>query len=297
LSPLPFIPPAVSIAAATAKALTGDTSPLVSQLPILVPGGVELARLSTAYAPDVAKALGRNFADYKATLPDGRIPILDGDGNLRALARPMQLYMQAFGIPPGGPGGLQKEQELSKYLLSQREKIVNMRREFVNAIVQNDVRRATQINDQYKAQYPGTGEIKIGANDVKAVQLRLMVPRLERILETAPAQVRPQLAQAIQAALGSEAESLLGVDPGLLAVPGSTIRSREVFRQQPPRNIVEELAQKQFDKKLGASPRPTAAQLRRARRRSINRQTRLPQPTSPFSTGLTGRRSLDLTPF
>lgn len=281
LSPLPFVPPAISLAAGAAQAaISGDVSPLVSQLPILVPGGVQLARMTTAYAPGVAQVIGRDFADYDNPQPDGRIPVFNRNGNLRAFATPMQLHMQALGIPPGGAGALQDERDMVKFLLTQRDRIVAYRREYLDALDSNDVRAAMDVNEDYERAYPGLGPIQWRERDLRAVRLRKMIPRLERILENLPADVRPLFGELIQTALAEEAEGLLGVDPFLLTVPDTTIRDRDEFRNVPATNVVERLQQQR-----------ERALLVPASQRRFRRQRQAPtRARDPMSSALGGRQ-------
>ena len=288
LEELPFIPPIVSLAlAATKGATTGDFDELVRQIPILVPGGVQMARMSTAYAPGVAEAIGRSFADYDQQLQDGRIPIYTSNGNFKEFVTPLQLHMQALGLPPGGPGSIQKERELQQFLLGNRDRIREFRRQFVEAIDRNDVRSAEGINKAYQKAYPGFGKIQIKPTDIKAIRLRKMIPRLERVLETIPAELRPLFGEVITKVLAEQAEQLLGVDPALLQIPGFTIRQREVYRDLPPGGVIEQLHQQAIRRRqvLGVGRRSGRAT--QGRSRTLTREAFSPRTSS----------ALDLTPF
>jgi len=255
--PFPFVPPAVSLAAATAKGLfTGDFTDLLRQAPILVPGGVQAARMSVAYAPGVAEVLGRQHADYKRRLPDGRIPIYSSSGSLVEYLSPLQLHMKALGIPPGGPGGGQREAEFTKFLLGNRPRILALYNEFYTALDNNDVRRSMAVNDEYMKLYPGMGPMKATKQGLRAIQLKREVTRLERVLETLPADVRPMFGQLVQTVLAQEAEGMLGVDPGLLAQRGSTIGKREAERAKPPPVGVLDFLSQRDRQRRGVSPPP-----------------------------------------
>ncbi len=248
LYPLPYLPPAFSIGAGAVKAaFTGETEELVRQLPILVPGGVQLARMSTSMAPSLARLLGRNYADYEGKLPDGRIPVYTASGRLRAYLSPLQLHMHALGVPPGGSGRLQDERELERFLTGNRDRIRMMRAEFVDALEDNDIRKATEINRQYEEAYPGFGRLQIRPQDLRAVHLRKMVPRLERVLESLPADMRPEFAQLIRMTLLEQGESLLGVDPMLLQGVRTT-RQRDFYRKPRAGGVVEAMYQRQIDR-------------------------------------------------
>lgn len=242
--PAPFVPPALSLVGGAVQAvMEGEIRPLGRQLPLLVPGGLAAARAATAYAPGMAEAIGRQYADYDQRTEDGRVPVYSSNGKLRAYLTPMQLHMQALGFPPGGAGALQKEQEMQQFLMAQRKRILGARNEFLTALVNNDSRRAQAIKEEYERTYPGM-TIQVRPQDLRAVHLRMMVPRLERTLESLPRDVRPIFAEFIQMALLQESENLMGVDPSLLSAPGGTILSRDVYREKPPSNVLEEMYQR-----------------------------------------------------
>lgn len=256
LGELPFVPPVVSLGAgAVGDLMSGEFRHTRRSLPILVPGGLAAARLAPILGEGVAEPLGRGYADYSAQLGDGRIPTYTSKGQLRGYYTPTQVWMEALGIPPGGPEGGRKEQELNRYLLAQRDRIRGYRKEFLEAIADNDTNRAREIQEEYEQVYPGLGGLQAKPNDLRAIHLRRMVPRLERVLESLPADVRPMFAQVIQATLLEQAESLIGVDPYLLQA-SPTIRSREPWRPAPPGDVIESLYRRQIDNRQMVSRGP-----------------------------------------
>lgn len=67
--------------------------------------------------------------------------------------------------------------------------------------------------------------------DVRAMQLRRDVPRIEKILATLPKEMRSQFALMLQMAVFSEGSNFLGVDPHLLSqgTPNSRMSQRQGF--------------------------------------------------------------------
>lgn len=250
-APAPFVPPALSIAGGIGlDILKGETTNIRRSIPLLIPGGLGLSRVASMFAPSVSEFIGREFADYDNPTEDGRIPVFTNKGQLKGYRTPMQMWAQTLLV--GGDPGQRKEKDLQRFLVSQRDRIRAMRRKFLDALSRNDIATAQGIREQYDVLYPGMGGLRVKETDARAVQLRQMVPRLERFLETLPKETRSQFGQIVAAALAEEAETLLGVDPALLSsVP--TSRARDAHRNPPPRNIMEELAQRQAD--LGLSRR------------------------------------------
>jgi hypothetical protein len=228
--------------------MKGEMEQTPFSAPLLVPGGLAMARFSTMMAPDAAAVLNRNYADYENTTEDGRIPIRTPDGGVRAYVTPWELFSQTLGIGGGDPG-LRQESELQRYLLAQRDQIRGRKRDFLDAIARNDTRKAVGINEAFKEDYPMyRNGIQTKPQDLRAVHMRQAVPRLERILETMPQEIRPQFAEMIQTILAEETEGLMGVDPLLLQHLPS-VSSRDPWRRPKPKTILEALYQLQVQRR------------------------------------------------
>lgn len=230
--PIPF-PPAVS----TPLGLVGDIleggefKRTRQAMPLAVPGGVALARAATrlpVVGEKVAKRLGRSYADYKHVTPDGRVPIFTSQGALKGFRSPLGLFADAIGwrTLTGRP-----ESDLMKYLVSQRDRLRDFHRRAVEAVANNNMSDLIRIKEEYRKVYPELGELKFRKQDIRAVHLRHDVSRVERLLETMPAESRALFGPMIGVALGEQAEQFLGVDPAFLG--GGTILSRRIHRQRP----------------------------------------------------------------
>lgn len=235
--PFPFMPPALAVpGAVVADVLTGggdegDFARTRRAASSLVPGGVALSRLSTIMAPQLAEALGREYVDWDAAMPDGTLPIFSPSGSLKGYKRPMRIVADALGWKTltGDPEG-----ELSSFLVKNRDRIRGYRRDYIEAIARNQPDRAMAINEEYKKAYPQLGDIAIKKTDIQAVHLRHDMSRIERILQTMPPDSRTLFGQMITVGLGDSAETFLGVDPALFSGEGTrTAAQRDQYRRRP----------------------------------------------------------------
>lgn len=179
--PFPLVPPAVGVAGSIVQAaFAGETAPLESAAALLVPGGVAGRR--------AIKTLSKKYADYNNRTPDGRIPLYNKDRALIGTFSPMELTLKALGIPTTTAAG---EQGAAKWLLSQRDKIREYRREYLQALTENDLPRAEAINRDFQKDYPELGPMQVKKSDIRAIHNRREISRLNRILRGFPKQYRP----------------------------------------------------------------------------------------------------------
>ncbi|MEE8442713.1 MAG: hypothetical protein V3S37_03100 [Dehalococcoidia bacterium] len=214
----PLVPPAFQLGGSALQSLlTGDIEPLQKTLPLLVPGGVPAARAAGLVpglaGPEVGKALGRYYADYEQRTPDGRIAVFSRDGNLVGYETTMQLITRGLGLPGAG-GELRNEARAIPWILKNRDRIREARRDYLEAMFQSDYNRMTGIREDFERAYGIPLMLK--QSHIEAMQMRRMVPRLERILNTLPPEMRPQFAQLIQTSILGRGSQFLGIDPQLL---------------------------------------------------------------------------------
>ncbi len=235
--PFPFVPPILALPGAVAADMfsgggeKGDWSRTKRALPLLVPGGVALARASTVLSPELAKRLGREYADYDHPMPDGTIPVYSADGGLKGFKSTARLIADAVGWKTlaGDP-----EAELVEYLIKQRDKIRDYRRAYLERLAANDMAGARALNEEYKRNFPNTGDIAVKPSDIEAIHARHDITRIERVLQTLPPEVRPMFGQMIAVAMGETAQQFLGVDPALFSNPATpTVKKRDPFRSRP----------------------------------------------------------------
>jgi hypothetical protein len=214
--PLPLVPPVFSLVGSGAMALSeGSTEPLKRTLPLLVPGGVALSRARRSLSPE--------YVNYQQQGPDGRFPVFTDRGTLKGYYSPVQLAAKAMGL---GTIDETKERELMGYLIKQRDILRTYRKDYLEAIYDNDTAKAAEIQEEFQSKYPELGKIYVQKKDLKTIELRKRITRLEKLLDTIPPEYREEYGQLVGYTLAEEAQELLGVDPILLGTAGMTSRTR-----------------------------------------------------------------------
>ncbi|MHC4867825.1 MAG: hypothetical protein ACYTEX_27455, partial [Planctomycetota bacterium] len=179
--PFPFIPPAVGIIGETAKAaLTGEPRQLRNVAAMLVPGGVALRRAHRGLSP--------RFADYKNPTQDGRVPLYNEDKSLIGTLSPMELTLRALGLRPTS---VSAEVGAAQWLLSQRDRVRQYRRDYTQALFENDPRKADAVNQEFQKAYPELGPIQLKKSDLRALENRRELSRLHRISKGVSRGYRP----------------------------------------------------------------------------------------------------------
>jgi len=205
--PFPLVPPAVSIGGEIVRAVaTGDYKGVPGKVgAMLVPGGLASRRMWRTWAP--------KYADWKTRTPDGRVPVYNDKGMLINSQTPFQLFMRGLGIRPSGP---QAEQDLVRYLLSQRDEIRQRRRDYLEALMDNDLEKARKVNESFEKKYPGLGPIKVKKSDIRAVRNRKTISRLDRILKGFPKEYRPLFQAMIEQSQLTELAQTINQSPDSL---------------------------------------------------------------------------------
>lgn len=179
--PAPLVPPLVSVAGGVGQAvLSGEYGRLPRDLAVMVPGGLAASRLIRTYSPTRA-----DYSQYRQT---GKIPLYDDRGFLTTTYTPMQLFMKSIGVRTTDQVA---EQELTRYLLSQKEQLRSYRRDYLNALGANNLEKAEAIQRDYEKRYPGFGPLRIKKSDIRAVERRLTRTRLQRVVEGLPKETQP----------------------------------------------------------------------------------------------------------
>ena len=185
--PFPLVPPAIGVIGTAAKALlTGETRDLGAAAALLIPGGIGARK---AY-----RALHPKYADYKNKTPDGRIPIYNNKQALIGVVTPLQLTLKALGLRSSG---IAAEQGAAQWLLAQREKIRAYRRDYLQALMENDNHKAATVQQEWKKAYPELGPLQVKKSDIRALENRRQISRLHRIEKGLPAAYRPLFSQIL----------------------------------------------------------------------------------------------------
>ncbi len=197
--PFPLVPPIFSVAGEGVKALlTGAPERLGSTASMLIPGGIAGRK--------VYRTLSPRFADYKNRTPDGRIPVYNDKHALIGSYTPMQLTLRALGLKPSD---MAAEQGAAKWLLSQRERLRAYRRDWLQALTENDNRKADQVNRAFQKAYPELGPLQVKKSDIRAIENRRQISRVHRIEKGIPSAYRPIFSQLLgEASLGRVTEDI-----------------------------------------------------------------------------------------
>lgn len=185
--PFPLVPPLASVLGTATKALlTGEAKNLEAAASLMVPGGVAARKAYQTLAP--------KYADYQNKTPEGRIPIYNRDHALVGTMSPMQLTLRSLGLKSVSIAG---EQAAAKWLLSQRDKIRTYRRDYLQALMENDNRKANAVQKAFQKAYPELGHIKVKKSDITAMENRREITRLNRIEKGLPSAYRPLFNQIL----------------------------------------------------------------------------------------------------
>jgi len=185
--PFPLVPPLASVAGEAAKALlTGKAKNLEAAASLMIPGGVSLRKGYRTLAP--------KYADYQNKTPEGRIPIYNDNHALIGTMSPWQLTLRALGLKPVG---IAAEQGAAQWVMAQREQIRAYRRDYLQALLENDNRKASEVQRTFQKDYPELGPLKVKKSDIKAVENRRNISRLHRIEKGIPSAYRPLFGQVL----------------------------------------------------------------------------------------------------
>jgi len=179
--PMPLVPPVAGIAGSLAHAAwTGETEKLPQQLAVAVPGGLAAHR---AY-----KYLSPYRADYSEVQRSGKVALYDRKQKLIGRYSPLQLFARSMGLRTIDQS---TESQLGEYLLKQGDILHDYRRQYIAAMVENDMEKAGNVQAEYQRRYPQLGPLQIKKSDIKAVEKAREMTRLQRILNTMGADYKP----------------------------------------------------------------------------------------------------------
>jgi hypothetical protein len=266
LAPIPVVPPFFQILGATGIGLgSGDFSELARSTPLLIPGGTSMFRVM-GLVPGVpgdagrvaAKAFERTYADYSQPAPDGRIALFSGRGTLKGFYRPWEIVKYGLGVKGGD---IEKESLLLETLVKNRDQIREARQTYMDARFRNNAAEANQIMEGFKQRFGFN--LPVTEKDMKAMQLRRQMTRLEQVVRTMPpGPARDQIVQLIAATLGTQGQQVLGIDPSILGQPSKV---RQAAR-------TANIGRPSFNARTGLSPLDTINPQTIGRQRGVNQQ-------------------------
>ena len=208
-APFPFVPPAVDIVGSGIQALTSDDERkkkgFIRSLAPLAPGGVALSRAYRTLAP--------RYADYSELNQTGKVSTYDDEGNKISRLSYVQLMAKAAGIKTWSN---QQEVEVSKFLLSQRDQMRELRNQYLQAMASNDYDQAKSIQAEWERKWPGMGGLQVKASDIRRLHERQEMTRIERVLKQFNEQQRQFLEPIVGMARAQTDISTLVNSPELL---------------------------------------------------------------------------------
>jgi hypothetical protein len=212
LAPLPIVPPAATVVGGFLSAAgSGDWDQFSRNMPLLVPGGVAAARalglvpqFNEGVGQPAARWLNRKYADYNARDPlTGRIPVYTGKGSLVGYYKPWELVRHALGIKGGA---IDQEAERANRLRLDSDAIKETRRLYLDALFANDATKASNIEAEHQRRFGHP--IALTTDQLKQMQRRRKMTRIEKQLSALPREVRPAYeATAFQGPVGRAVRS------------------------------------------------------------------------------------------
>ena len=148
-----YVPPVIDIGWDAARYLaTGDNEILKDFAPRVIPGGVAIARaLGAAPESDTMKALGlqKTYADWSKS-DSGMVPMYGSDGRYMGQYPTSDVVLRAFGADMGR---FNNPQELSQFLMKNRDGMRDMRRQFISATLGNNMSAAQQVKVAFEKRF------------------------------------------------------------------------------------------------------------------------------------------------
>jgi len=188
------IPPAGDILMDAAEALTqDDVSILGTMLPRFVPGGIGISRLLNV-APRITNPSGylgglqRESADWSKMNAQGQIPIYRADGSLLEYRSGIKSVLGSLGF---NSYMFKNDKELNRFLVKNRQAVVDERRKYLDAMLGNDMAKAAKVKQNFEKRFKFPLSVSKMQVD-KAIELR-EVPLKERMYKRMTPDMRPQV--------------------------------------------------------------------------------------------------------
>ena len=187
------IPPILDIAYEATQALAEeDKSVLGAVLPRVVPGGIAFQR-ALNLAPRLGETTGpiggmqRQFTNFDQMDAEGNVPTYREDGTVLQYEPAVKRILSSIGL---GPYMNKDNQELHKFMVSNREQFNGMKADYINAMLNNNQQRANVVAQQFEKKFGLPLSVTQQQID-RAIQVR-EVPLRERMFERINPQVREQ---------------------------------------------------------------------------------------------------------
>ena len=164
----------------------------------VLPAGVQLQKTFGAMpaVPGVGGPFGlvqSQYADWRNPNPEGLVPVYRDDGTLQSYEKPLDLVLRGVGADFKK---LKSPMEATKFLLSNRAEIVDLKRKYKDAVLGNNMSAAAAIEAEYKKRYGIPMTVKPSEWD-RAMELR-EVPLFERMTQQLPQDIQGQYQQVLR---------------------------------------------------------------------------------------------------
>jgi len=187
--------------------LRGDVSNIPRHLAVAVPGGLGLSR--------VYRTLNPKYADYDQYRTTGVVPIYDKENKLIGRYTPTQLMARAMGVRTINTA---QEQEMAHYLLKQRDNLRQYRMDYLEALSQNNLEKAADIQTDFRKAYPDFGPLRVKKSDIRTIRRRREMSRLERIVQGLPSEYRPLYEQMVNMGISNQVGRMAPQGPEALSL-------------------------------------------------------------------------------
>ena len=215
-----YTPPVVDLGWQAARYLaTGDSEILQDFVPRVLPGGVAISRaigVAPPAAPLQALGLQRTFADWRQA-ESGQVPVFNTDGRFMGQFGTSDVVLRAFGADLGR---FNNPQELSQFLLKNRDAIREGRRQYIAALLGNNPGKAKSVKVQFEKRFGLP--LTVTQDQMKqAIKLR-EESVVGRTVETIDKTARDVYREAVEQALPGQ---LMGAE-----VPGQPTEQGDMYR-------------------------------------------------------------------
>lgn len=187
-----FLPPVADIPIQLAMGIaTDDLLRIQQSIPRLVPAGVALSRFTSIMGEQKwlpkTSGLQKTYADWEHPDERGLVPFFKGDGTLIGYEEPRSLLMKGLGVDMGA---FNKVGAFDRFVLKNQGEILSYRKQAISQLMAGDMGgyEATRETFQKRFKVP----LVITQTQMKQAQKLRDVPRIERVLDRLPSDVRGQ---------------------------------------------------------------------------------------------------------
>ena len=146
-----FLPPALDIVVNASQAIgSGDAELLGQTLPRVIPGGVAISR-ALGMAPELPLPIGiqKQYADW-SRMEGGQVPVYKEDGRLMGNMDGMTTILKSMGADMKQ---FKEPQQISSFLLSNREQMRDYRRQWITAVLGNNIAEAERVKAEFERRF------------------------------------------------------------------------------------------------------------------------------------------------